>query len=277
MLNNLRGKAVLITGGTKGIGLATGLAFGRQGAVCTLTHKWGSADEDEVRAAFAGVGAPPPHIVEADAGRPEDTIELLKEMRVRHDAVEVLVSGVAFAPVVRSVDDYVLRSLLKAIEYTAWPMIDYTRRIKEVFDRYPRYVVGLSSAGPDLYHSNYDFVAAAKSVLETLCRYLDYRLSEEDIRLNVVRARFVRTESLHATAGPQIDPFLIEHDGSHPFITVEEVANAVLGLCSELMDGVSGQVLMVDHGGYFADNLMRIYAEQRFRDPPGPTTTKEQP
>ena len=32
MLNDLKGKAVLITGGTKGIGLATGLAFGQAGA-----------------------------------------------------------------------------------------------------------------------------------------------------------------------------------------------------------------------------------------------------
>ena len=32
MLNDYTGKAVVITGGTKGIGLATGLAFGRVGA-----------------------------------------------------------------------------------------------------------------------------------------------------------------------------------------------------------------------------------------------------
>ena len=52
MLNDLRGKTVLITGGTRGIGLATGLAFGREGAVCTLTHRWGSADENDIRRRF---------------------------------------------------------------------------------------------------------------------------------------------------------------------------------------------------------------------------------
>ena len=35
--NDLNGKAVLITGGTKGIGLATGLKFGAQGARTYLT------------------------------------------------------------------------------------------------------------------------------------------------------------------------------------------------------------------------------------------------
>ena len=38
-MNDLRGKAVLIPGGTMGIGLATGLAFARQSAHCTLTRK----------------------------------------------------------------------------------------------------------------------------------------------------------------------------------------------------------------------------------------------
>ena len=59
-MNALQGKAVLITGGTMGIGLATGLAFARQGAVCTLTHKWGTADEDEVRQLFVQEDLQPP-------------------------------------------------------------------------------------------------------------------------------------------------------------------------------------------------------------------------
>ena len=50
MWNDFRGKAVLVTGGTRGIGLATGLAFGRRGADVTLTYKWGAEDEDAIRA-----------------------------------------------------------------------------------------------------------------------------------------------------------------------------------------------------------------------------------
>jgi hypothetical protein len=45
-------------------------------------------------------------------------------------------------------------------------------------------------------------------------------------------------------------------------ISCEEVANAILALCSGLMDGVSGQVLMIDRGTTFFDNLMRLYNEK---------------
>jgi NAD(P)-dependent dehydrogenase (short-subunit alcohol dehydrogenase family) len=261
-INDLRGKAVLITGGTMGIGLSTGLAFGREGARCVLTHKWGTADEDEVRARFAEIGAPEPLIVQADVANAEDTAALLAAIREEHDAVEAFISNVSFGLVVKEFAEYQKRSLFTSIEYSTWPMVEYTRRIKAVFGRYPRYVVGLSSGGPDAFYKNYDFVAASKAVMETLCRYLNYRLFDEDVRINVVRSRLVRTESLRATFGRDFEEFAERFNMERQFISCEEVANAILALCSGLLDGVSGQTIMVDRGTSFFDNLMRIYNER---------------
>lgn len=263
-MNDLRGKCVLITGGTMGIGLATGLAFARQGACPVLTYKWGTADEAGLRARFASEELPEPKILHADASREEDTETLLAELRKDFDGIEVFVSNVSVALLVRSLDDYSKRSLFKSIEYTAWPFFDYTSRIRKSFGRYPRYVIGISSSGPDHYHTNYDFVAASKALMEVMCRYISYRLFSEDIRINVVRARSVRTESLRATFGPEFEGFLKRANFSSDFIEPEEVANAILALSSGLMDGVSGQVVMVDRGGTFRDNLMRMYNEREY-------------
>lgn len=261
MLNDLNGKAVLITGGTKGIGLATGLAFGKHGANVTLTHKWGSADEDKIREQFAQHNAREPNIVEADAGSSEDTKAVLGELKKKHDGIEVLVSNVAFAQVVKSMGDYQKRSLLRSIEYSVWPMIDYLQEIKAVFGCYPRYLIGMSSQGPDKYTANYDFVACSKAVLETLCRYLAFRLVAENVHINIVRAALVRTESLDATMGEECVPFIERFDPSM-FVTVDEVAGTILALCSGLMDAVTGQVINVDHGAPFYDNVMRLYGER---------------
>src|SRR5262249_49181573 len=193
--------AVLITGGTMGIGLATALAFARQGALCTLTYKWGTANRDEVLEKFRLEDLPAPRIIEADVSRGEDTDALLQDLRSRHDRIEAFISNVSVGLVVQDLADYDMRSLFRSIEYSAWPMFEYPRKIKQVFGRYPRYIVGLSSGGPDHFYKNYDFVAASKAVMETLCRYLNYRLFDEDVRINVVLSRLVRTESLPATFG----------------------------------------------------------------------------
>src|SRR5688572_23273370 len=148
-MNDLRGKAVLITGGTMGIGLATALAFAREGAVCTLTHKWGTADEDDVRRRFEEEYLRPPRIIQADVSREEDTVKVLEEMRTHHTHIEAFISNVSVALVVQDLEDYNKRSLFKSIEYSSWPLFAYPQKIKQVFGKYPRYVVGLSSGGPD--------------------------------------------------------------------------------------------------------------------------------
>lgn len=262
MLNDLRDKCVIVTGGTMGIGLATGVAFAKRGAAVTLTHKWGSADEDEVRRAFTDAGARPPRIVQADAGHDDDTLALLEELRADHDHVEAVIANVSFGLVVQSLDDWELRSLHRSIDYSAWPMFSYGKRVADVFGRWPRYIVGLSSGGPDHFYKNYDFVAASKAVMETMCRYMSYRLFDRDCRVNVVRSRLVRTESLRATFGRDFEAFAEHFNMRRQFIETDEVAGAILALCSGLLDAMNGQVLMVDRGTTFCDDLMRLYEER---------------
>lgn len=262
MIGDFRDRAVLVTGGTMGIGLATALAFGRRGAACTLTYKWGSADEADVRRTFAEAGAPEPFLIQADVARAEDTGRVLAEMRARHDYVEAFISNVSQAVLVESLPDYSTRALFQSIQYSAWPLVEYTFRIREVFGRHPRYVVGISSTGVDQFSWGYDLMAASKAVMETLCRYLSYRLYDEDLRINVIRTRSVRTESFRSAFGGEFETFARRFTSDEHFVDPREVADAAVALCSGLMDGVRGQVITVDRGTSFFDNLMRLYNER---------------
>ncbi len=262
MINDLRGKAVVVTGGTMGIGLATGLAYARQGADVTLTYRWGSAEDDDVVAAFDRENLARPRLVQADVANEEDTLAVLSEIKRTHDRLEVFVSNVSFALVTRGTEDYDLRALHKSIDYSAWPMFAHAQKARDVFGRWPRYIIGLSSGGPDAFYKNYDFVAATKALMETLCRYMSYRLFDEDVRVNVVRSRLVRTESLRATFGRDFEAFAERFAMKRQFVTPEQVAGSILALTSGLLDAMNGQVLMVDHGATFYDNLMRFYAER---------------
>ena len=259
MINEYRDKAVLVTGGTKGIGLATGLAFGREGAHVFLTHRWGSADEDEVRALFAAAGATEPVILEADASVDEDTVRLMARIREEHETLEVLISNVCVVQIGKGLESWSKRALFKSLGYSSWPLVAYLQQAKKTFGAYPRYVVGTSSDGSDVYYEGYEYVAISKAVMETFCRYLTKHLEGEDIRINMVRTRNVITESALAVHGEDYPEFVRKFGGDGHFISTEQVGDAILALCSGLLDAMAGQILNVDKGGPFSDTLMTLY------------------
>lgn len=261
---DFRGRTVLVTGGTRGIGRAIGLAFGRLGALGILTHRWGSVPNQDVERAFAEAAAPPPRIVQADVSSADDTAALFAELSSQGMMIDVLVSNVSFSLVTNGVEDYRRRSLLKSLEYSAWPLVSYTRTAAAVLGRAPRYVVGISSPGPSAFHVGYDFAASAKSVMETLSRYVAYRLQDFDTRVNVVRPGGVFTESLDSTFGSGFKHVSTGVTDPSHFFTADQVAQTVVALCSGWMDGVHGQTIHIDRGTPFFDNTMRLY-DQRER------------
>ncbi len=262
-LESVAGKVVLITGGTRGIGLATALAFGRHGARTILTYSWGTADEDELRAAFRSAGAPEPYLVRADAGKHEDTVALMEDVKTRFGRVDAFISNAASSLLVNDLDDYTERKLFQSLRACAWPTFDYLQTMKASLGSYPRHVVVMSSDGPDRYTEAYDFVAASKSVVETLCRYMQFRLREERVNINILRSRAVRTESFDSTFGDEFYGFLRTFVREDWFMTVGEVAEAALALCSGLFDGVRGQVISLDRGSTFADGISFVYETRK--------------
>jgi len=263
VIRDLTSETVLITGGTMGIGLACGLAFAARGAKCVLTYKWGTADEDEVLACFDRCQARRPDIIRADVANADDTAALMAHLRNTTAGVGVFVSNVSAALMVGGMADYSLRALCRSIEYSAWPMVDYTSRLLDTFGRYPRYVVGISSTGVDRYARGYDFMAASKAVMETLCRYLSYRLEASGVRINVVRASYVKTLATEDSFGREFAAFAETHGPKGRTLSPEDVAGVVLALASGLLDGMSGQILTVDRGATFVDNVLGMYAEHQ--------------
>lgn len=261
---DMNDKVVLITGGTKGIGLATALQFAEAGARLYLTCKWGSADLDELYKQFEAVKAVQPVVLEADVSQDDDTDKLLDAIGERERKIDIFVSNVGFAQRTMTLEEYKKKSLFKTLEYSTWPMIEYTRKIKKKFDRYPKHVIGVSSDGPDHFYQGYDFVAASKALLEFFGKYLSIHLFEEGSRVNIIRFGTVKTESFELIFGEEFFNFLKEQGISENMIlNTEECGKSILALCSGLMDALNGQIITVDYGMPYRDNIMMRYLASR--------------
>ncbi|MCK5241218.1 SDR family oxidoreductase [bacterium] len=261
----MKDKVVLITGGTQGIGLATALQFAQAGARLYLTYKWGSADMDQLNARFTALSAEKPVLLEADVSQAEDTDQLLAAIAKQEKKVDVFISNVGFAQRTMTLDEYKKKSLFKTLEYSTWPMIEYTRKIKALFGSYPGYVIGISSDGPDHFYPGYDFVAASKALLEFFSKYLSVHLFAEGSRVNVIRFGTVKTDSFAKIFGEEFFTFIKEQGIPEEMVlTPTECGKAVLALCSGLLDAMNGQIITVDKGMPFRDNLMmRYFSKQK--------------
>jgi enoyl-[acyl-carrier-protein] reductase (NADH) len=256
-------RTVLITGGTKGLGLEIALQFAKLGDKVVLTYAWGSVEDGDILAQFRDKNYPLPLLIQADVVNDEDTHALLTTVREKYGHIDIFVSNVSFANLVRTFSDYSEKALLKSIEYSAWPIIGYTQKMKEIMGQYPRYVLGLSSHGPDSYHVNYDFAAITKAVLEVMVKYLNYHFFNLDVRFNIIRTRPIITDSLLSTFGKEWTSFIAQNDFSGTDVSGEDIGKLAVMLTSGLMDGISGETIHADKGYNFADGLQSIYSNTK--------------
>lgn len=159
----------------------------------------------------------------------------------------LICGGFPCTPHVASFDEYDIDALLRVIADGPWPTFAWLQRVRAVLGRFPRSVITLSSMAPDRFVAGADFSAAGEAVLETLCRYANERLAAENSRMNVLRHRIALEGEADA--------------GARSFATPDEVARAAVALCSGLLDSMRGQVLTVDRGAGFGDNVFRLFED----------------
>lgn len=264
---DLSGKSVLITGGTKGIGLASALKLAKAGAATYLTYKWGSADLDQIAENFVKEGAAKaPVFIQADVSIAEDTQMVMDVIKEKETQLDIFINNVGFAQSPKSLDDYKKRSLYKTLDYSTWPIVDYTQKIKSTFGEYPEKVLAISSDGPDHFYPGYDYVAASKSLLEFLSKYMAVHLFNEGkgSTVNVVRFGTVKTESFNLIFGEEFFEFMAKEGVDESmFLSPDECADSVFAMCSGLMNAMNGQIINVDYGFPYQDNSMMRYINSK--------------
>lgn len=247
-------KVALVTGGTRGLGAAIALALGRRGLPSVVTHRWGGADEAQLRRTFLEAGAPEPTIVEADAAEHADTERLVAGLAQRGLRIDVFISNVAVVSRGGGLGGLKLRDLSSSLRYSAWPLMDYVDCMERHFGTLPRWVIATSSDGPDHYYPGYDYVAVSKAAVEALATSLAERTRGTATRVAVLRTRQVDTTGYREVFDASTRT-LVDQNFSRFAVSLEEIGRAAVALTSGLLDGLHGQVLTVDKGAEYVDNL----------------------
>ena len=242
---NLQGKVALVTGSSRGIGRAIAQALARAGAdvVCTSTRAGGCAATLQAIAAAGGKGAEIACDV-GDEGQVEQLARTLLEQKGRLDLLinnaGVTRDGLFLRMGVEDFDQVLATNLrgpfLVCKAFARAMAKSRGGRIVNIGS-----VVGLTgNAG----QANY---AASKAGLVGLTKSLARELAGRGVTANVVAPGFVTTDMTAAIPEEQQKAMLAEIPLER-FGVPDDVAAAVLFLCSDAAGYITGQTLVVDGG-----------------------------
>jgi enoyl-[acyl-carrier protein] reductase III len=238
------GKSVLVTGGTRGIGLGIARRFAELGASrLALGYLRNDRAAEEAKAELEGAGV---------------DVVLLRGNLGDPDKAEALVAGAGpLDVIVSNAATGVIRPLEELTEkHWDWTLDANARSLltlaKAAAPSMPAgsAIVALSSLGSQRVLDDYLLVGVSKAALEALVRYLAIELAPREIRVNAVSAGLVETGALDHF--DQRDEMLAYYRARTPagrLVEPRDIADAVCFLASPAAAMIRGQTVIVD-GGY---------------------------
>jgi enoyl-[acyl-carrier protein] reductase III len=237
---SLNGSSVLVTGGTRGIGLAIAHRLVRDGAARAVLGYMRNDSAAETAAAEIRAAGADAVLVRGEVSKPRVVEELAS-----HGPYRVVVHNAAtgvIRPALETEDkhwDWTLnanaRALLALARLTAPQMTDGSS------------IVAISSLGSQRVLDNYVLVGTSKAALESVVGYLAVELAPR-IRVNAVSGGVVDTGALEHFPNKEEMLRSAEHTPAGRLVEADDIAGVVSFLCSEDAAMVCGQTLIVDGG-----------------------------
>lgn len=252
----LSDRVVFITGGSAGIGRAAAVGFGREHAKVAITYR---VNADGAAGTIADVTAAGGRAIAArlDLAERDSIRSAVDQIASRWGGIDVLVNNAtettrhadAFASTAPAFADipvehwlpqltiglqgifHTLQAALPAMHGGSWGRIAF-----------------VSSAAAEHGGPREQAYAAAKAALTGLAGSLARELGPAGILVNIVMPAMTTTERIQRTVPEAVQQTIASYLPTKRLPTPEEVANAIVFLCSAANGNITGQTLRVTGG-----------------------------
>jgi 3-oxoacyl-[acyl-carrier protein] reductase len=245
------GKAVLVTGSSRGMGAAIVEAFAKAGAVCCVHYVadpngQNRRDADETAARCRGHSAGV-HVLEGDVRKYDAVEKLIRDAVAAAGKLDILVNN---AGILRdkTVRKMTLEEWHSVVQTNLDGVFFCSKAAAEVLPDGGRIVNTASIAGLFPAHGQANY-AAAKAGVIALTKVLAKELARRRITVNAVAPGLIRTAMIDAIK-PEVLAEYVKQIPIGRIGTPDDVANAVLFLASEESEYITGQTLPIT-GGWF--------------------------
>ncbi|UCE82044.1 MAG: SDR family oxidoreductase [Deltaproteobacteria bacterium] len=248
----LEGKVVLVTGAGSGIGKATALAFAREEAFLALADVEISRGEDAADEIIAAGGRAV--FLKADVCNSEQVKNMIDQVVDTYGRLDCAFNNAGVAgDQTRTADcteenwDRTIATNLKGV----WLCMKY--EISQMLKQGGGAIVNTSSVAGLVGLWGWSAYAASKHGVLGLTKSAALEYAKAGVRINAVCPSIVNTPMAESFTGgdPRVQEHILAQQPLGRMGTPEEVAAAVIWLCSEEAAFVTGHALAVD-GGFLA-------------------------
>lgn len=213
----VRGKVVLITGASSGIGKATAVKVADAGATVLLVARSVDKLEETKEEILAAGGSA--HIHRCDLSDMEDVERMAEEVLAYHGHVDILVNNAG-----RSIRRSVALSYDRFHDYERTIRLNYLGAVRLVLALLPTmrarksgHIINISSIGTQTNPPRFSAYVASKAALDAFSRVIASEVIDDNVHLTTIHMPLVRTPMIAPTR--MYDMF--------PAITPEEAAEMI--------------------------------------------------
>ena len=242
----LKGKTVIITGASRGIGKGIAEVFVKQGANIAFTYRSSDEQAEALENALSTNGCKVKGY-KSDASNFEAAQQLAADVLVDFGSIDVLVNNAGItkdALLMRMSED----DFDRVMDINMKSVFNMTKAVlRPMLKQRKGSIINMSSVVGVKGNAGQANYSASKAAINGFTKSTALELGSRNIRCNSIAPGFIETEMTEALAEDQIQ----EWRNSIPLKrggTTEDIANATLFLASDMSAYVTGQVLHVCGG-----------------------------